>query len=144
MNSMRVLLGTLFAGITVVAGCDRGSELPQRGQLSGKVTLDGQPVAAGMIRFIAIDPNGVNAAAKISGGEYSLPPGEGPAKGKYRVEISVPSPTKKNKMKNPDNEAEWLEEPVEVLPARYHRNSTIVLDYDPDNPQPHNYELSIH
>jgi hypothetical protein len=136
--------GTLFALVSVVAGCNSSGEAPQRGQLNGKVTLDGQPASAGMIRFIALDPNGINAAAKITNGEYSLPPGEGPAKGKYRVEFSVPHPTKKNKMKNPDNEAEWLEEPVEVLPARYHRNSTVVLDYDPDNPQPHNFELSSH
>ncbi|HTK74104.1 MAG TPA: hypothetical protein VL371_02540 [Gemmataceae bacterium] len=44
---------------------------------------------------------------------------------------------------NPDIPGAWLEEPSETLPARYHRESQFVLDYDPDdNPKPYDAALT--
>ena len=126
---------------STVLGCSAAAPTPKRGKLAGKVTLDGKPVATGFIRLIALDPNAVNVVAPVTNGEYSLAEGTGPAKGKYRVEFSVPSGTK-TRTKNPDNENEWLEEAAEALPPRYHRDSKIILDYDPDNPQPFDQALT--
>jgi hypothetical protein len=61
-------------------------------------------------------------------------------KGKYRVEFSVPVPGRR--VPNPDIPGAWLEEPQETLPARYHRESQFVLDYDPDNPKPYDAALT--
>ena len=63
------------------------------------------------------------------------------AKGKYRVEFSVPSATK-TRTPNPDIPGEWLEEASEMLPPRYHRDSTMTLDYDPADPRPVEYKLA--
>lgn len=139
---MRVLRAVLVI-VTIAAGCNTGPAPPKRGKLSGKITLDGQPVAAANIRFIALEADGINVLAKVTNGEYSLPEGEGPVKGKYRVEFSVPSATK-YRMPNPDDPGKWIEEPKEVLPPRYHRESSVTLDYDPASPQPFNYALTSH
>src|SRR5262249_6505776 len=87
--------GLLVSFALCAVGCNRGPALPKRGELSGKITLDGKPVANGQIRLISLEPNGINAAATVTGGEYHVPADEGPAKGKYRVEFSVPSAAKR-------------------------------------------------
>jgi hypothetical protein len=127
--------------VAVAAGCAGAAAPPKRGRIHGKVTLDGRPVAKANIRFIALEATGVNVLARVTAGAYDVPDGQGPVKGKYRVEFSVPSAATR-RTRNPDNPLEWLEEPVETLPARYHRESTYVLDYDPDDPKPFDAALT--
>jgi hypothetical protein len=136
---VRTILAILM--LTAFAGCISRSAPPKRGKLSGKVTLDGKPVASGRIKFFALDPSGSNAAAPITNGDFSLSETEGPTKGKYRVEFSVPSATKR-RIPNDDVPGEFIEEAPETLPPKYHRDSNITLDYDPENPQPFNYDLT--
>lgn len=138
---MRPFLCAVLVIASAAWGCNAAPTTPKRGKLAGKVTLDGKPVATGLIRLIALDPDAVNVVAPVTNGEYSLAEGAGPAKGKYRVEFSVPSATK-TRTKNPDNENEWLEEAAETLPPRYHRDSKLILDYDPDHPQPFDQALT--
>jgi hypothetical protein len=71
-----------------------------------------------------------------------LPEGEGPTKGKYRVQISVPS-DKINRFPNPDFPGQWIEEPIELLPPKYNRSSEMVTDYDPASPKPHDFQLQM-
>jgi hypothetical protein len=130
-----------FVSLVALAGCDSGPEEPQRGKLEGQVTLNGKPVKQGTIRFFALDPNGINVAADIQDGRYSVPEGQGPSKGKYRVEFSVPS-DKKTRIENPDLPGEWLEEAVELLPPKYHRDSQIVQDYDPATEKSYDFKLT--
>jgi hypothetical protein len=138
---MRVWWMLLVLVSVADVGCETGLAEPVRGPLSGTVTLSGQPVASGQVRFIALDPDGSNVLAAVTDGKFDLSATEGPAKGKYRVEFSVPS-AKKTRVPNPDIEGQWLEEASETLPPRYHRDSTITLDYDPANPQPVEYKLN--
>jgi hypothetical protein len=135
-----LLLGALALALTLAAGCARAPAPPKRGTIRGTVTLDGKPLANGKVRFIALEVGGVNALAEVKDGGYELSESEGPAKGKYRVEFSVPKPGRR--VPNPDIPGAWLEdEPVETLPARYHVESNYVLDYDPDDPKPYDAEL---
>src|SRR5438128_500242 len=126
--------------VELFAGCNRGPVPPKRGPLSGKITLDGKPAAKGQIRLMSLEPNGVNAVAPITNGEYHMAADQGPAKGKYRVEFSVPSATKR-RIPNDDIPGQWLEEAPETLPARYHRESAITFDYDPTTTPTFGYEL---
>src|SRR4051794_17228989 len=91
------------------AGCNRNAALPKRGELSGKIMLDGKPVATGQIRLMSLEPNGINAVADIASGDYHIPAGQGPAKGKYRVEFSVPSITKR-RVPNDDVPGQFIDE----------------------------------
>jgi hypothetical protein len=136
---MRTLVALLIA--IGLVGCSYGPAPLKRGKLSGKVTLDGKPVAKGLIRFLAIEATATNVVAKVISGEYKVAESEGPTKGKYRVEFSVPSASMK-RFENPDFPGKWIEEPAETLHPRYHRDSAITLDYDPENPQPFNYDLT--
>ena len=131
----------LLAVLAVSGGCWSAPPAPQRGKIEGKVTVNGKPVSAGKIRFMAIDPNGMNVAADIKDGEFSVPAEQGPTKGKYRVEFSVPSATKR-RIPDDDNPGKFIEEAPETLPRRYNFDSTITADYDPANSQPLNFPLT--
>jgi len=110
--------------------------------VQGKVTVNGQPVANGFVRFMAIDPNGTNASAVIKDGQYSLPAEQGPTKGRYRVEFNVPSAQKK-KVPNDDAPGQFREEAPETMPAKYNTKSTLVQEIDPDKPQVLDFSLTV-
>jgi hypothetical protein len=134
------LLGTLAVALTLAGGCSSGPPPPRRGALHGKVTLDGKPVAKANIRFIALEASGINVLTAVKDGVYEVPADQGPVKGKYRVEFSVPKPGRR--IPNPDIPGAWLEDPIETLPARYHRESNYLLDYDPDDAKPYDATLT--
>src|SRR5437868_14156809 len=71
----------LATALLLASGCDSGSA---NGTVSGTITLDGQPVDGGLIRFIPIDGQSQPDDSPIANGAYSvtMPPGE------KRVEIS--------------------------------------------------------
>jgi hypothetical protein len=127
--------------LVLASGCSRGPSPPKRGKLEGKVTLNGKPVASGLIRFMALDPNALNVVAPVKDGQYSIPAEQGPTKGKYRVEFSVPSAAKQ-RVPNDDVPGTFMEVSPETLPPRYHRDSQITIDYDPDKPQSHDFQLT--
>jgi hypothetical protein len=141
---VRLLFGRLLAilavALTLVAGCSSAPAPPRRGKIYGKVTLDGKPVAKANIRFIALEASGINVLAAVKDGVYEVPEDQGPVKGKYRVEFSVPRPGRR--IANPDIPGTWLQDPIETLPARYHRDSKYLLDYDPDDPKPYDASLT--
>jgi hypothetical protein len=72
-----------------LAGCGASDELP-REALSGTVSLDGQPLATGVIQFrptSASEP--VPAGAHIKDGAFNIPRSEGLTPGNYRVIINA-------------------------------------------------------
>ena len=79
--------GWLLLVVCLVSGCGSGETLGVG--VTGKVTLDGDPLKEGMISFI---PDGSNesptAGASIEDGQFSIPRLGGPLPGKFRVEIS--------------------------------------------------------
>jgi hypothetical protein len=69
-----------------LAGC--GGENPLgRKAISGKVTLNGQPLENGTIEFAPQVEGGVSSGGIISGGAYSIAAEQGLPVGKYRVAI---------------------------------------------------------
>ena len=134
----RALVSLLVA---CLAGCASRPAESARGKIWGQVTLDGRPVPNGLIRLIALDPAGINCLATIVEGKYELPAEQGPTKGKYRVEFSVPS-AHKRKVPNPDVPGEFIEEAEETLPPKYHRDSQITIEYDPAQPRAYDFALT--
>jgi hypothetical protein len=137
----RAALVVFSIALCAIAACNPEASEAKRGRIHGTVTLNGKPVSKGTIRFMAVDPNAVNVLADIANGQYSTPEGQGPTKGKYQVQINVPSETKR-RVPNDDAPGQFMEEAVETLPTRYHRDSTTMLDYDPDDAEPHDYHLT--
>lgn len=100
-----------FVGALLLAGCSESG--PFRGRVTGSVTLDGVPLAAGVIGFVP--DNGRPAYGKIVDGAIvevtSERTGDGVLVGKHRVMIQ-PAPTGDMRVK-----------PDSTIPERY-RDST--------------------
>lgn len=80
-----LLLALMFAS-AALAGC--GGENPLgRKAISGKVTLNSQPLENGTIEFAPLVEGGVSSGGVISGGEYAIAAEQGLPVGKYRVSI---------------------------------------------------------
>lgn len=123
-----------YAGLLVVsvAGC---SSKPDGGTVKGTVALDGQPLAAGRILFVAVDQGTPSAEATITAGQFEalVPPGE------KRVEIRSPKVTGTRKMYNtPDSPT--TDVVVELLPARYNVKSELTMNAD-GTEQAQNFDL---
>ncbi len=100
-------------------GCSADAK---HGTVSGTVTLDGQPLKSGTIRFDAADGRTAAADASITDGKYSvkMPPGE------KRVSITSPKVIGKKKMYDtPDSPVVDVTE--ELLPKRYNAQSELTL-----------------
>jgi hypothetical protein len=80
-----LLTSTLIAAL---AGCAPSG--PTRAPIQGKVTVGGQPLAAGRILFTPAAPNqGPATSARIEAGQYKIAKSEGPIVGKNRVEVEA-------------------------------------------------------
>lgn len=74
-----------------IFGCAESG--PTRYPLSGAVTLDGQPVAAGFVTFEPVQATGKaapTASTSVENGQYQLHQDNGPGKGGYLVRLSPP------------------------------------------------------
>lgn len=119
-----VLLASAF-------GCSGGSS----GKIQGNVTLDGQPVEVGVIRFSAIDGSGQPVEATIATGRFEA----AVSSGEKRVEIRAPKVTGKRKMYDtPDSPS--VDVVVELLPNRYNVDSELTMSVD-GSEQTQNFEL---
>ena len=128
MHITRTIHGTIavFLFLAVVVGCGA----PERGAVSGKVLLDGQPVDGGDISFIPLDGNNSLAAGgKITAGSYSIPAKKGPGFGKHRVEIRWVKKT--GKILPPRGRIREPHEAVRhMIPARYHSQSKLTAQIE--------------
>lgn len=110
-------LGCALIGIW--SGCSADSK---HGTVTGSVTLDGQPLQIGNIRFEPSDGGTATADAPIADGKFTgkMPPGD------KRVLITAPKVTGKRKMYDtPDSPVVDVVE--ELLPKRYNTQSELIL-----------------
>ena len=118
-----VVLIALF----VAGGC--GSSGPERAEVSGIVTLNGQPVSEGSINFFPTAGNtGPEAGGEIRAGKYHIPRAKGPVLGKNRVELRS---FQKSGRKIQDPTAPpgtMTEEITNVFPAEYNKDSTLLRE----------------
>lgn len=116
-----------------VAGC--GSSGPPKAEVSGTVTIDGEPVEHGTIAFIPAEgTQGPVSGATIQDGAYETPPGGGPVPGMHRVEItarraakSVEVPGAAGVTSGP-SAASTVQVMEMYIPAKYNTKSELTLD----------------
>ncbi len=119
--------------IGAMAGCSADTK---HGSVSGTVTLDGQPLASGNIRFVPADGQTATADAFIADGKYTarVPVGN------KRVSISASKVVGKRKAyETPDSPTIDIVE--ELLPARYNVQSELTLDVKAGEQEPPAFEL---
>ena len=110
----------VLLGAALAAGCAKKTD---RLQVTGAVTLDGQPVKAGTVRFTP--PAGAGAAPAdgfITDGRYAVLV----RPGKYKVEISSTRPKVAQRPAGPGND-----EDVETVPARYNLRTELTAEVSP-------------
>jgi hypothetical protein len=85
---MHKMLWLLCCVTLALSGC---GELDLREAVSGRVTLDGQPLAHGSLRFEPLDAKiGQAAGAVIKQGQFQVDRSQGLTPGAYRVAVSSP------------------------------------------------------
>jgi len=98
----------------------------KRFALSGKVTVDGQPMEHGLISFLPQVETGKVAGGPITNGAYSIAEPMGPTAGKYRVEVHWNKPTGR-RVKDAYGE-EIMDGTEEGLPDKYHKQSELIAE----------------
>ncbi|HBN79060.1 MAG TPA: hypothetical protein DD473_25245 [Planctomycetaceae bacterium] len=142
----------LLSSLCWAAGCGGGSsDLPDLGQVNGKVTLDGNPLTDALVTFTPVDTESGNTSSGTtdSTGNYELHySGEnmGAIPGEHTVTIIVgegATPTFPDGV-DPDNlspqERQKYAAPA-VIPAKYNSDSTLTETVAPGS-NTINFELS--
>ncbi|SIO42973.1 hypothetical protein SAMN05444166_4649 [Singulisphaera sp. GP187] len=126
--------GVALAVSWVMVGC--GDEGPARQPVSGVITLDGKPLPSGSVTFAPLD-GATAATAEIRDGAYCIGRSEGPAPGRYQVEINAVQPTGK-RIKHPDLPSSTIDEVRNVIPVNYNVRTqlAIVVTSDGENAFP--------
>jgi hypothetical protein len=139
------LLGALASIALAIGGTSVGCSSSKIAPVSGRVTLDGKPLAGVHVGFQPIakpgdmNPGGGSYAITDSGGQYKLllVEGEQPGAvvGKHRVEITARSevPANIDPPKRPP--------PKVFVPAKYSRNSELTFEIPPGGTAEANFEL---
>jgi hypothetical protein len=117
VERLALILACLLA-FAMVGGCG-----PAVSAVSGTVTVDGQPVASGVISYVPAEGGGEPATATIAAGRYELQT----SPGKKFVQISAPVVVGKRK-EYEGADAPLVEITDESLPPHY--NSQTELSFD--------------
>ena len=114
-----------------IVGCGGGRPTYE---VHGRVTLDGEPVEDGMIRFQSSDINDAAAGGPIANGEFRFQS----SAGTKRVEIRASRPLPEDQQTEP--ELGLLYE--DYLPSRYNRDSELSVEVREDGENDFHFELS--
>lgn len=147
-NEFCVLLATGLLLASVI-GCGGGDAGPARAAVEGVVTLDGQKLAAGVVKFIptATGKNvGPAVLATVKEGAFQLSRSEGPVVGKHRVEIESTG----HYGFEIDDEAAYAKSfqekkgqalPPNPIPEIYNSKSTLTEEVKADGPNKFEFRL---
>ena len=125
----------------LAGGCDSG---PQRASITGRVTLDGEPLEKGVIVFQPDkQTKSPSSGGDIVSGTYQVLQAKGPMVGVFRVEISALRKSgRKIPAGSPAPPGTMVDEYVDAIPAKYTgESSTLTAEIKAGN-NVYNFELS--
>ena len=130
MTTTRFHTGCLLLPFLAALGCSGGN----RAAVTGKVTVDGQPLEQGRIMFVPDQANpGPTAGGPIVNGSYTVPAANGVFIGKNTVQINAVRKTGK-KIQSPFGPG-LIDDVAEVIPQRYNTKSEISREIKPGKNQ---------
>jgi hypothetical protein len=124
-----------------LTGCGGGDGLP-REQVSGLVTLAGEPLESGLIQFEPTDPSiPTLTGGEITEGRYLVPRVEGPVPGTYRVIIT--SNPKEAELDPEEGELPGMVPIAKTpgLPARYNSQTELKAEVTAGGPNTFDFSL---
>jgi hypothetical protein len=129
MTRHRTCLGALIAivGLGTVTGCQ---ESDGRCEVSGSVSLNGQPLDQGVVMFVPVNQEQTQASALVTNGRYTIPRAQGLVPGKYRVAITAPdgkTPTDPDGVPGPTGNFASKDR----IPPKFNIESTIEVEIKP-------------
>ena len=113
------LLFIVALGCSILLGC--GSRVST---VSGKVTLDGEPLAHGTIAFVPADGATASAEVQIKDGFYSVPM----PPGRKRVQISATKVIGKRVVYEGDPNSPVVDNVQEIIPPQYNAATTLTFE----------------
>lgn len=123
----RILLPILSIILCSTSGC--GPAGPERAEVSGIVTFNGQPVEQGAISFFpAPGVIGPEAGGEIKDGKYFLPRRTGPVVGKNRVELRSFQKSGRKIQDPTAPQGTLADEITNIFPPEYASQSTLVRE----------------
>jgi hypothetical protein len=123
--------------LILLAGCGRSG----RHGLEGTVTLDGQPLPLGAIRFVPQPgTGGPSAGGEIRDGAFAIDSDKGVFGGSFRVEITASRKTGNKVRDRATGEAADIH--AQFLPARYNSSSELTAEVQEDGPN--RFEFALH
>ncbi len=133
MTNQRFFAASLLICLMLLSSCNnKDYQGADRFPLSGKVTVNGEPIDFGTISFLPTrgDEQRVSGGEIISG-VYDVKEARGANSGMYRVEIRWSKPTGK-KIKDRDT-GDLIDERAEGLPAKFHSKSALTVEVSREN-----------
>ena len=109
--------------LVLAAGCGGPDPRSRSFEVTGTVTLDGQPVAAGKMTLIPDDPSLSADAGPIADGQYKFLASAGRKTVVIHATREVPQPGPKDVPRNPKFE--------DYIPAKYHEKSELSMEVVP-------------
>jgi hypothetical protein len=126
----------LLLALSLAAGCGGTPRRP----LAGTVTLDGVPLATGLIQFEPAEGDGLTSGAVITAGRYEIPGGRGLPPGRYRVRISAAEESRVAPATAAPGEI-FLPPGKDLIPARYNAASELVVEIGDDGERSQDFDL---
>ena len=129
------------ASFICLIGCSSSNEDGiARVAISGKVTLDGQPLATGYVTFVP-KGEGPSAGGEIQDGNYAIAASDGPSAGNYKVEIRSMAPTGRKVPNNDGAPGETVDETFDTVPANYNARSELSVEIQAGSAGTHDFAL---
>ncbi len=129
--------GLLLGLLCSQSGC-MGDTGPERAVVTGQVTINGAPLAAGVVKlYPTANSPAPMSAADIVDGRFVVDNLGGAAIGDYRVEIYA------YKMETSKVGKETYENRIQYVPSEYNKKSILELKVTSEPDQVHNFDLTV-
>ncbi len=127
----RLALTTLTGALALLLSTGCGPSGPKTYQVSGSVTLDGEPIPEGYISFAPLMRGETPVAGKVEAGKYSVYA----TAGEKKVSIQA------SRFIGPENPIMGLRAKEQYIPERYNLATVLTETVDPDGENQFNFDL---
>ena len=131
---------TWLAMFLALLGCSKSTG--GRYEVSGRVTLEGEPLESGLVRFVPVGgTKSPSVGGEINLGAFQISENQGPLAGDFRVEITASRGT--GVMQHDKVLDINYEEQEQYLPARYNNSTELTAQVGAGSTNEFNFDLSL-